>query len=94
MNATELADYLARKGMPFREAHEAVGRIVLHAIKRGAELHELPLEELHALSPLIEADVYDALSLEQTLATKSQTGGTSPARVAEALAAARASLAS
>jgi argininosuccinate lyase len=93
MNATELADYLARKGLPFREAHEAVGRIVLHAITRAAELHELPLAELVALSPLIEEDVYDALSLEQTLATKSQAGGTSPARVGEALAAARASLA-
>jgi argininosuccinate lyase len=93
MNATELADYLARKGMPFREAHEAVGRIVLHAIGRELELHELPLAELAALSPLIEADVYAALALEQTLATKSQTGGTSPTRVAEALAAARASLA-
>jgi argininosuccinate lyase len=92
MNATELADYLARRGMPFREAHETVGRIVLAAIGRGLELHELSLEELRALSPLIEADVYDALSLEQTLATKSQAGGTSPARVAEAIAAARASL--
>ena len=92
MNATELADYLARRGVPFREAHEAVGRIVLSAIGRGLELHELPLEEMRALSPLIEADVYAALSLEQTLATKSQAGGTSPARVAEAIAAARASL--
>ncbi|HEX8634503.1 MAG TPA: argininosuccinate lyase [Pyrinomonadaceae bacterium] len=93
MNATELADYLARRGLPFREAHETVGRIVLSAIGRGLELHELPLEEMRALSPLIEADVYAALSLQQTLATKSQAGGTSPARVAEALAAARASLA-
>jgi argininosuccinate lyase len=93
MNATELADYLARKGVPFREAHETVGRIVLHSIERGRELHELTLEEFAALSPLIEEDVYDALSLEQTLATKSQTGGTSHARVAESLAAARASLA-
>ncbi|HVF48598.1 MAG TPA: argininosuccinate lyase [Pyrinomonadaceae bacterium] len=92
MNATEMADYLARKGMPFREAHETVGRMVLRAIERGLELHELPLEELRAFSTLIEADVYHALSLEQTLASKSQTGGTSPARVAEALAAARASL--
>lgn len=92
MNATELADYLARKGVPFREAHEAVGRIVLHAIEHGRELHELALEEMRALSQLIEADVYDALTLEQTLATKSQTGGTSPARVAEALATARTSL--
>jgi argininosuccinate lyase len=89
MNATELADYLARKGMPFREAHDAVGRIVLHAIERGVELDVLPLAELRAFSTLIEDDVYEALSLKQTLATKSQVGGTSPARVAEALKAAR-----
>ncbi|HEY0544249.1 MAG TPA: argininosuccinate lyase [Pyrinomonadaceae bacterium] len=92
MNATELADYLARKGMPFREAHDAVGRIVLRAIERGAELDELSLEEIREFSPLIEEDVFAALSLEQTLGTKSQAGGTSPARVGEALAAARASL--
>jgi argininosuccinate lyase len=92
MNATEMADYLARKGMPFREAHDAVGRLVLHAIERGVELQQLALDEMQTFSRLIEADVYDALSLEQTLATKSQTGGTSPARVAEALSTARASL--
>ncbi len=92
MNATELADYLVRKGMPFREAHEAVGRIVLHAVARGAELHDLALEEMRSFSQLIEKDVYDALSLEKTLATKSQTGGTSPDRVAEALSAARVAL--
>jgi argininosuccinate lyase len=92
MNATELADYLARRGLPFREAHEAVGRAVLHALARGLELHELPLEELRAVSPLIGADVYDALTLEATLASKSQPGGTSPERVAEALAAARQSI--
>jgi argininosuccinate lyase len=93
MNATELADYLARKGMPFREAHDAVGRLVLHAIERGVELQDLALGEMQSFSSLIEADVYEALSLEQTLATKSQPGGTSPARVAESLSAARASLA-
>ena len=92
MNATELADYLARKGIPFREAHETVGRIVLHAIEKGLELNELALEEMKSFSALIEHDVYEALSLEQTLATKAQTGGTSRARVAEALAAARESL--
>lgn len=92
MNATEMADYLARKSMPFREAHDAVGRLVLHAIERGVELQQLTLDEMQTFSRLIEADVYDALSLEQTLATKSQTGGTSPARVAEALSAARSSL--
>ncbi|OLE55694.1 MAG: argininosuccinate lyase [Acidobacteria bacterium 13_1_20CM_3_53_8] len=92
MNATELADYLARKGMPFREAHDAVGRIVLRAIERGVELQDLSLDEMRSFSNLIEEDVASALSLEETLATKSQIGGTSPARVAEALSAARASL--
>lgn len=93
MNATELADYLARKGVPFRAAHEAVGRMVLLALERGVELQELPLAELRAFSPLIAEDVYQALTLESTLATKAQTGGTAPARVAEALAAARSRLA-
>jgi argininosuccinate lyase len=92
MNATELADYLVRKGMPFREAHDTVGRIVLRAIERGVELQDLALDEMQTLSPLFEADVYEALSLEQTLATKSQTGGTAPERVAEAVASARAAL--
>ncbi|HEX3559869.1 MAG TPA: argininosuccinate lyase [Pyrinomonadaceae bacterium] len=93
MNATEMADYLVRRGLPFREAHETVGRMVLHGLEKGLELHELELEELRGFSPLVSEDVYEALSLERTLASKSQTGGTSPARVAEALAAARASLA-
>lgn len=92
MNATELADYLARKGMPFREAHDTVGRLVLRAIEREVELQELELPEMQALSPLVEDDVYEALSLEQTLATKSQTGGTAPERVAEAIFKARARL--
>jgi argininosuccinate lyase len=92
MNATELADYLARKGVPFREAHELVGRIVLHAISQDAELNELSLEELQRFSPLIDEDVFVALSLKQTLKTKSQPGGTAPERVAEALREARASL--
>jgi argininosuccinate lyase len=89
MNATELADYLVRKGMPFREAHETVGRIVMHALDRGLELQELSLDELQSISSLIEDDVFEVLSLTKTLETKSQAGGTSPLRVAEALAAAR-----
>jgi len=92
MNATEMADYLVRRGLSFREAHDAVGRMVLYGLEKGLELHELELEELQQLSPLVSEDVYEALSLEQTLATKSQTGGTSPARVREALLAARTSL--
>lgn len=89
MNATELADYLVRKGMPFREAHDTVGRIVVNAIEKAVELHEVSLTDLKEFSELIEADVFEALSLHQTLATKSQTGGTSLERVSEALAEAR-----
>jgi len=93
MNATEMADYLVRRGLPFREAHEAAGRMVLFGLSKGLELHELELEELRQqFSPLVSEDVYEALSLERTLATKSQTGGTAPERVREALVAARASL--
>jgi argininosuccinate lyase len=92
LNATELADYLVRKGMPFREAHETVGHIVMFAIERGVELNELSLEDLKSFAPAIDQDVFEALSLERTLATKGQVGGTAPARVSEALAAARATL--
>ncbi len=89
MNATELADYLVRKGMPFREAHGVVGSLVVRAIERGVELHGLPLEELRATSTLIDKDVFTALSLEPTLSLKSQAGGTAPERVSEALVSAR-----
>ena len=92
MNATELADYLVRKGVTFREAHETAGRAVRLAIERGVELQELPLEELQSISKVISADLFEALSLENTLKTKSQTGGTAPERVMLALAAARSTL--
>ncbi|HSE17844.1 MAG TPA: argininosuccinate lyase [Pyrinomonadaceae bacterium] len=69
MNATELADYLVRKGMPFRQAHEVVGKIVMKAIEAGKELEEMDLGEFGE-------EVYEALSLERTLAAKSQIGGT------------------
>ncbi len=92
MNATELADYLVRNGMPFREAHDTVGRIVMLAIERKVELQELSIDDLRTISSLIERDIFDALSLENTIATKSQRGGTSAARVLEALSEARASL--
>ena len=89
MNATELADYLVRKGMPFREAHEVVGRIVTRAIELGKELEQTDLSEFSAL---IEEDVYEALSLESTLETKSQIGGTAREVVAKALTRARTEL--
>jgi argininosuccinate lyase len=89
MNATELADYLVRKGMPFREAHEVVGRIVMRAIELGKELEQMDLGEF---SPLIGEDVYEALSLESTLRAKRQTGGTAREVVDKQLAADRADL--
>lgn len=85
LNATELADYLVKKGVPFRTAHDTVGRIVLHAIETGKELNELSLEDFAAVSEEIGDDVFAALSLEQTLASKSQTGGTSPKMVDAAI---------
>jgi len=86
MNATELADYLVRKGMPFREAHEMVGKIVIRATEAGKELEEMGLSQF---SGLIEEDVYEALSLERTLGSKSQIGGTGREQVEAALEAAR-----
>jgi argininosuccinate lyase len=87
--ATDLADYLVRKGLPFREAHEIVGRAVRQGIANKRELGEMSLEELRGFSPLIGADVHAALSVEASLAARAVTGGTAPEAVARALAAAR-----
>jgi argininosuccinate lyase len=89
LNATELADYLVKKGMPFRTAHDAVGRLVLLGIEQGKELSELTLKDMRDVTPEIESDVFDALELGSSLAGKSALGGTSPQRVMEALSAAR-----
>lgn len=89
LNATEMADYLADKGLPFRQAHEIVGKVVLAAIGQGVRLEDLSLSQLQQFSPLFEEDLYTALSLEKTLERKSVPGGTSPLRVAEALKEAR-----
>ena len=93
LNATELADYLVQRSVPFRTAHDTVGKIVLYAISQGKELNELSLDELQNHSEHIQQDIYEALSLEQTLASKNQIGGTAPERVFEALDAARENLA-
>ncbi|HUF21331.1 MAG TPA: argininosuccinate lyase [Burkholderiales bacterium] len=87
--ATDLADYLVRKGLPFREAHEAVAQAVRHAADKGVELAQLPLAELKHFSPLIEADALAALSLEGALAARDHIGGTAPAQVRAAIARAR-----
>jgi argininosuccinate lyase len=88
-NATDLADYLVGKGVPFRTAHEAVGRAVLYALEERKELHELSADELRQFASEVDDDVKDALTLDASLTSKAAIGGTSPERVAEALAAAR-----
>jgi len=88
MNATELADYLVRKGMPFREAHEVVGKIVMRAI----ESKELDQIDLSQFSALIGEDVYEVLSVERTLGAKNQIGGTAREVVDKALNADQADL--
>ena len=88
--ATDLADYLVKKGMPFREAHEAVSRAVRRAIEQGVDLAELGIEELKRFSSLIDVDVLDKLSLEGSLAARDHVGGTAPGQVRAAIARARA----
>lgn len=92
LNATELADYLVKKDVPFRVGHDLVGRIVLFAADSDRELHELTIEEFRKFSEVIDDDVFEALSIENTLGSKSQIGGTSRVRVAEALERARRTL--
>jgi argininosuccinate lyase len=90
--ATDLAGYLVQRGLPFRDAHEAVGRAVRLALDRGVRLDALPLEELRALSPLFGPDFREAVSVEASLAARSVYGGTAPEAVARALREARALL--
>jgi argininosuccinate lyase len=87
--ATDLADYLVRKGTAFRDAHEIVGRAVRFGIDEGKDLAEMTLEQLQAFSGSIEADVFEVLSLTGSMAARNHTGGTAPAQVATAIAAAR-----
>lgn len=85
ITATDLADYLVKKGMPFRQAHEIVGRAVLKATQLGCGLLDLPLEEYKKLSDLIEEDVYDAISLEASVGRRSSHGGTAPVNLKKRL---------
>ncbi len=87
--ATELADYLARRGVPFREAHHLVGQAVRLAEERGLPLTGLSPADLHALSPHFGADAHDGLTIEAALAARAVPGGTAPAALAAQLAAAR-----
>ncbi|MEK7811427.1 MAG: argininosuccinate lyase, partial [Pseudomonadota bacterium] len=87
--ATDLADYLVKKGLPFRDAHEAVALAVRFAEQRGVDLAELTLEEFKTFSNLISDDIYDVLTLEGSLAARDHTGGTAPRQVEAAIARAR-----
>ena len=86
--ATDLADYLARKGMPFRDAHQAVAELVRYGEAEGKVLNELSLEEYRRFSPLFDQDVL-SLDVRASIAARDLPGGTAPARVAEALELAR-----
>ncbi|MFW6239543.1 MAG: argininosuccinate lyase [Thermodesulfobacteriota bacterium] len=92
LNATDLADYLVARDVPFREAHEIVGKAVAHATTAGCELHDLDLPTLQGFSGRVEADVYDALATETVVNRRSSIGGTATEQVRAAVAAARKSL--
>ncbi len=91
--ATEAADYLVRKGVPFRRAHEIAGQIVREAERAGKPWTQLPLDSLQRFSPLFSADLPASLTLEAALARRDVPGGTAPARVRQAIADAEARLA-
>lgn len=83
--ATDLADYLVKKGLPFRDAHEVVGKAVGLGVSKGVDLSELSLDELQSFSPLIECDVFDCLTLEGSLTARNHIGGTAPNQVLSAI---------
>ena len=87
--ATDLADYVVRKGIPFRDAHEIVGKAVAYGIETGKDLSEMTLEELKQFSGEITADVFDVLTLEGSVAARDHIGGTAPDQVRAAAGRAR-----
>ncbi len=91
-NATDLADYLAKKGMPFRAAHKTAGNIVLYCLKKGCQLEELSLEEFKKFSPLVEEDVYTAIGVDSCVQARKVRGGPAPEEVSRAIAEARSRL--
>ncbi|MFN3919336.1 MAG: argininosuccinate lyase [Methylohalobius sp.] len=87
--ATDLADYLVRRGVPFRDAHEITGRVVRLALAQGCDLAELSLAQLKSLSDQIEGDVYQVLTLEGSVSSRAHYGGTAPQQVRQAIVEAR-----
>jgi argininosuccinate lyase len=90
--ATDVADLLVRRGMPFREAHGVVGGLVRHALERGVTLSELDAGEVRRFSELLDEEYYEVLASDRWLDSKTSAGGTAADRVAEQLASARAAL--
>jgi len=88
-NATDVADYLAAKGVPFREAYNLVGKVVRTCLESGKLLKDLTLDEWQALHPKFESDIYESISPQQVIAARNSFGGTGFDRVREALAVAR-----
>ena len=91
-NATDLADYMAKKGVPFREAHELVGRIVLQCSKKGIGLEDLSLSDYQELSPIFEEDLFRSIGIEYCVRARKITGGPSPETVAEGIRVSRKAL--
>lgn len=89
MEATDLADYLAAKGVPFREAHEIVGRLVMHCVKTGKRLPDCPIQELRRFSPVFDQDALDVMTPEAIVRRRDIPGGVAPKRVMAALRRAR-----
>ena len=90
--ATDLADYLVRAGVPFRDAHEVVGKAVAHCVTANCDLADLPLDTLQGFHPDIAADVFDILTLDGSVAARDHFGGTAPTRVKQAVELAKAAL--
>lgn len=85
MNATDAADYLVSKGIPFRDCHEIIGKIVLHCINKGIAIEEMTLEEFKSFSPEFQEDIYDKISIRSCIAAKKSKGSTSFESVARQL---------
>jgi len=89
INATDCADYLTKKGMPFRDAYTTVGELVYHCTETGKTLEELTLEELQGISPLFESDVFAALNMENCAGQRSSYGGPAKAETTRQIGAIR-----
>ncbi len=85
-NATDAADYLVNRGVPFRDAHGIIGRLVLYCIDKNCSIDDLSLEELKAISPVFEADIYDAVSMETCVNKRLTIGAPGKAAMEQAIA--------